>query len=308
MAGYEKKKGNKTSLRGEATAYLGMAYELGAFGVKVDLKKAHGYYTSACKQNNALGAFRLAQCFEKGIGKPKSMSRALTFYRCAAKLGLIEALHTYGAILIYGDLGSKRDPAGGLFYLKLATKNSNENYPYPYFDLARCFEADNPIKEIVSDDAYAFELYLKGAKLGCPNCQYRIGRALEYGELGSEKDLESAVFWYNKAGESGQVDAQLALSGFYFTGIHDVLEKNPTQAYVWALRAAVRGHMAAAYCVAEFIESGIGVKRDIMHALWWYTIAHMLGHTRAKAKMDGLKSQIQGKNKQAKKPAKCLLF
>ncbi|KAK1348700.1 TPR repeat-containing protein [Hamiltosporidium tvaerminnensis] len=287
----------KDSPCAEAQAYIGMVYELGVFGVKENHKKAYGYYTIAARQNNALGTFRLAQCFEKGIGKTKNNEKALTFYRCAAKLGLIEALHTFGSILIYGDLGCPRDPASGIFYLKLAANRSTSSYPYPYFDLARCFESDNAIKEIISDDRYAFNLYMKGARLGCYNCQYRVARCYEYGNLQNERDMEKAIYWYKKASQAGQIDAQLALSSLYFTGIDNVLEKDNSKAYIWALKAAVKGHTVAAFTVAEFVEAGIGVKKDKIHALWWYTIASVLGHASANSKIDELQRRVQQETK-----------
>ncbi|KAG0417745.1 Chitin synthase regulatory factor 3, partial [Dictyocoela roeselum] len=135
-----------------AHAYLGLAYELGALGVTKDEKRAFGYYKIAMKMNNALGTYRLAQCYEKGIYKRKNLVKALTFYRLAAKLGLVEAQHTFGSILIYGDLNAQRDISCGIFYLKLAIKNSNSEYPYPYFDLARVYESNNNIQGVVPDD------------------------------------------------------------------------------------------------------------------------------------------------------------
>ncbi|KAG0439288.1 Chitin synthase regulatory factor 3 [Dictyocoela muelleri] len=290
-----------------AHTYLGIVYELGAFGAQKNEKMAFEHYLIATKQSNALGTYRLAQCYEKGIYKPKNFRKALAFYRCAAKLGLVEAQHTFGSILIYGDLNSERDVASGIFYLKLAVKKSSSEYPYPYFDLARAYESNNNIHDIVADDIYSFYLYQRGAELGCPNCQYRIARIYEFGELGRDKNITDAVFWYKKSADNGQIDAQLALSTLYFTGVQNVLESNYLTAYKWALKSAVKGHLGAAYCVGEFIENGIGVKRDLVHALWWYTIAGVMGNEKAKIKANQLKKIVVFSSDSTKKK-KCLLF
>lgn len=290
-----------------AHAYLGIVYELGVFGTKKDYKKAYDYYLTATKQSNALGTFRLAQFYEKGLWKPKNYKKAVTFYRCAAKLGLIEALHTYGSILFYGDLCSQKDVSSGLFYLKLAVKKATKEYPYPYYDLGKAYESNNKLSDIPSDDKYAFYLYEKGAELGCPNSQYRIARAYEFAELGKLKNMKDALYWYKLSASNGQIDAQLALSTFYFTGLNNLLEVNYSNAYMWALKSAAKGHSAAAYCVGEYIENGIGVKKDLVHALWWYSISNVLGNIRAKSKVEHIKRIIANRSIPRNKK-KCNIF
>ncbi|EPR79891.1 Protein with TPR repeat, SEL1 subfamily [Spraguea lophii 42_110] len=283
-----------------AGALMGIAQEIGVFGLNKDIDKAFKYYSAASRQNNALGAFRLGLFYEKGTVKAKSYKKAIAYYKHAAKLGLIEAMHTFGTILIYGDLNSHKDTSTGLFYLKMAVKKSNEDYAYPYYDLARIFEADNNVTDIVPDNKYAFLLYEKGAYMGCPNCQYRIGRAYEFGELYQEKSLKDAVKWYLSSAELGQTDAQLGISTFYFTGLRDVIDRDYNKAYTWALKAAVKGHHMASFCVADYIENGIGIKRDITHAMWWYTISSALGNKKAKEKVQELKKRYYSKRKAIK--------
>lgn len=292
----------------QAHAFLGIAYEIGAFGIKRNIEKAITFYISASKQNNALGTYRLAECFEKGLGGVRNMVKAMTYYRCAAKLGGIEAMHIYGVILLNGADGIRKDTATGLVYLKMAVKSANRNYPYPFYDLAKCYDLTGNVSDIHSDLEYAFYLYHRGAQLGDPNCQYRIATIFDYGEMGKEKDLEQAVYWYNNAAELGQIDAMYHLAHFKCSGVEGMLDRNYEDAYSLALCAASKGNVDSAFLVAEYIEMGIGVQQDTLHALWWYTIAKYLGCEKATIKIDQLKKHVNATSTFSSSPTGCRIM
>jgi len=292
-----------SSTLSEAQTFIGLGYEFGLFGLCKNGPKAVGYYSSAARQNHPIGTFRMGQCLEKGIGKPKNRKHALDFYRCSAKLGYIAGMHTYGSVLIHGDMGSKKDIQSGLFYLKLAVRKANHEYPYPYYDLAQIYESDMTSGEIQPDEEYAFRLYLKGAEFSCPNCQYRVAKCYEAGELMQEQSLALAFSWYKKASELGQIDAQMSYSRILFTGIDGVVQSDLNESLFWALKAAIKGHPQAAYSVAEFAENdGTG---NILLAIWWYTISYEFGNTQANPKISMLRQQIDIQNKGSKEPRCC---
>ncbi|KAF7682951.1 Protein SKT5 [Astathelohania contejeani] len=299
----------RDSLKADAQALLGLVYELGAFGVKVDYERAYGYYLLATRQNNPMGTYRLGVCFEKGLGRKRSLPRALTFYRCASKLGYVEAMHTYGTILMHGDLKTSRNTQEGLIYLKLAVNYASSSYPYPYFDFARCFESKSKLRSITPDDKYAFRLYYNGARLGCPNCCYRIGQCYNFGDLYAEVNIRLAVKWYTVAAIKGQTDAQEALSVIYFSKERKSYGQwYDIKAYNWAYRSAMRGSPEAACLLGQYIERGAGVEKDLLYALWWYRIAEELGESSAGTAANKLKNIIKVKENQCKIPNKCLFF
>lgn len=275
-----------------AYAYLGMAYELGAFGLAVDYKKAYYNYVIGFRNGSGMGAFRLAIMYEKGNYEKKSFPRALVYYKCAAKMGLLEGAHTYGMILYYTEDDSVLDYQTGLDFIKFAMVNATPEYPYAYFDLARIFEFGNSEIDLDVEIKYSYKLYIDGAELGCPNCCYRLGRAFERGELNRNVNWQDAIRWYKYAASLGQVDAQMALSSFYITGIDRVLDLNYEEAYKWTLRAAITGNPGAAYSLGGYIEQGIGIKKDPSHALWWYSISGLYGNKNAKYKIEKLTYQI----------------
>ncbi|KAM0677074.1 hypothetical protein BDAP_002365 [Binucleata daphniae] len=291
----------------QARAYLGLVYEIGACGLKKSIERAISLYASAAKQNNAFATFRLAQCFESGKGKQLNIEKSITFYRCAAKLGGIEAMHIYGSILIHGELGLRKDISQGLFYLKLAAQAASKHYPFPFYDLARCYENEEDAPEITVDHEYAFQLFEKGAKLGDPNCQYKLAKAYEVGDLSCEINLNMAIQWYTQAAEYEQIDALFELAHFKLIGLEGIIEKNYDDAYYLALRAAAKGHVDAAFLVGECIENGLGIRQDPLHAMWWYTIAKALGNDKATTKINELRKIVGGSHNNLS-PQGCRMF
>jgi uncharacterized protein len=252
---------------------LGFAHEKGLFGAEKNYFKAFEFYLLSAQLNNRIATFKVAQCYEKGMGCERDVEKALYFYRCAAKLGLPDAMHTYGAIILFGGIRYDGEQEVGLFYLRLAVRNATTQYPFAFYDLARCYERNMGPRIVGPDESYAFKLYARGASLNCPNCQYRVAKCYEGGELGSERDARRALEWYNKAAELGQSDAQYALSGFFLHGVKGLLKKNHRMSLYYALTASIQEHTSAAYSLAEFYEYGIGTKRNMSLASWWSKVA-----------------------------------
>lgn len=276
----------------QAYAFLGIAYEIGAFGLKVNYEKAYQNYILALRRGSGMGAFRLAVMFEKGTYEKKNFAKALLYYESAAKMGLPEGAHAYGMILYYTEDNNIHDYQTGFDFIKFSMINTTSEYPYPFFDLARIYEHGNTQINISKDLKYSFKIYVQGASIGCPNCCYRLGRSFEFGELNRSRSWRDAISWYKKSASLGQVDAQMALSTFYLTGIDRVLDVNYEEAYKWTLKAAITGHAGAAYSVGGYIEQGIGIKKDSAHALWWYSISGLYGNKNAKYKIEQLSYQI----------------
>lgn len=275
-----------------AQAFLGVVHELGAFSLPENLENAQVMYLAASRMNNPLATYRLAQLYEKDIKKTRNIPKALTFYRYAAKLGCIEALHTYGCLVIHGELGMKPDVSYGMTYLKMAVKMANKIYPHPYFDLAQCYEYNNIPPEDLPDEKYTFTMYEKGAHLGDANCQYRVGCAYEYGHFGQPKNYPLALEWYREAASKYQVEAMFKMAQVYYTGVDNIIERNYDLAYDYALKAGARGHIGAAFLLTEYSENGIGTQKDNLAALWWYCIAQTLGGNCSKTKMNELKQSV----------------
>lgn len=97
--------------------------------------------------------------------------------------------------------------------------------------------------------------------------------AYELGELDCEINSAEAKKWYAKAAERGNVNAALALSTWYLTGIEGVLECVYGQAYEYARLAASVGHVGGLRALGYMYEAGIGVKADLRQAKERYKVA-----------------------------------
>lgn len=275
-----------------AYVLIGICYEHGILGMPLDGNKAYRFYDCATRLDSSWGYFRKAMCYEKGIGTVVNPKKALVFYRISAKMGYVEALHVYGAVLLYGQLNTQQDIPNGIFFLSRAAKKANYDYPYPFFDLAQFYEGK--LHQEHEDIKYAIELYTIGADKGCPNCLFKMAMIYEFGHLGKKKKMSKALPYYIKSAEAGHSDGQIAMASFYSTGLPGLLNKDLFEAFKYAVQSATKGNKNAAFFVGQCYEYGKGIKTSIMNALWWYTIAASFGHERSKDKVRILSNYIRG--------------
>jgi uncharacterized protein len=157
---------------------------------------------------------------------------------------------------------------------------------------------ENPSEEvngtIIQDESYALELYHKGATLGFPPAQFRLGVCYEYGNLGCEVDPRKSIAWYSRAAEQGYAEAELSLSGWYLTGAEGILQQSDQEAYLWALKAAEQGSAKAEFAVGYYTETGIGTTSNLAEAKKWYFRAAEQGQKRAMARLAELKRMPNG--------------
>lgn len=253
----------------EAQFYLANCYGTGALGLQVDHERAYHLYLQAAKQNHAAASYRVAVCNEIGAGTRKEPARAAAFYRKAASLGDTAAMYKLGMILLNGALGEARNPRDAIGWLRRAAEQADEANPHALHELALLH--DNPTNQIVQyDPLYAKKLFTQAGQLGYTHSQYKLGQAYESGTPACPVDPRRSIAWYTKAAEKGHSEAELALSGWYLTGVEGVLKQSDSEAYLWARRAANKGLSKAEYAVGYYAEVGIGIKQDMEFAKRWY--------------------------------------
>jgi len=147
---------------------------------------------------------------------------------------------------------------------------------------------------IIQDEAYALELYMKGAYLGHAPAQYKLGSCYEYGTLSCIVDPRKSIAWYSRAAEQGDPEGELALSGWYLTGAEGILPQSDQEAFLWAQKAAQKGLAKAEFAVGYYIETGIGTGKDVQEAKRWYLRAAEQGQKRAMARLAELKKMPNG--------------
>lgn len=285
----------------DAQFLLAEYYGKGLLSLPVDHAKAFSLYVQASKQNHPTAAYRAAVCYEVGAGTKRDNNRAVLFYRKAAALGDNLAMHKVALILLYGKLGQRKNLKEGITWLKRAANAADATHPEALHDLAQCYEKKGGCPVLIPDEHYAFELYARAAQFGFAPSQFRLGACYEYGLLGCQVDPSCSIKWYSKSAEQGFPDAELALSSWYLSGSHGVLQQSDPDACLWARKAADRAHPKAQYQLGNFYEIGIGVPTSMEEAIKWYSRAAAKGNRRAAQRL----LDIRKANKT--KPSRCLI-
>lgn len=262
---------------GDAMFYLADCYGQGQLGLQVDTKEAFTLYQGAAKAGHAASAYRTAVCcemgHEEGGGTKRDPLKAVQWYRRAAALGDTPALYKMGMILLKGLLGQQKNQGEAINMLQRAANQADRDNPHALHELALIYEQPaNGNERVIPDEAYALQLFMQAADLGYKFSQFRLGQAYEYGLLGCPIEPRKSIGWYTKAAAQEEHQSELALSGWYLTGIEGVLQQSDTEAYLWARKAACAEPPLpkALFAMGYFTEVGIGCPKSLEEAKRWY--------------------------------------
>jgi TPR repeat protein len=122
---------------------------------------------------------------------------------------------------------------------------------------------------VMRDEKRAAYWYEKAAEGGDPQAQKQIGYFYQVG-LGVPVDPARAVHWYQLAAANGLVSAKVNLGVAYLVGIG--VRKNPALGEQLFLEAASKGDGLAACYLGEMYFFGVAVKQDKSEARHWYEL------------------------------------
>ncbi|GBB84613.1 hypothetical protein RclHR1_01120001, partial [Rhizophagus clarus] len=104
---------------------------------------------------------------------------------------------------------------------------------------------------------------------------YRVVDAMNYLAIcysdgnGTEKNLEKAFYWFQRAAENGNEDAMYILtSSCYYNG--EGTEKNLEKAFYWFQKAAENDDEKAMYSLVMNYKNGEGTEKNLEKAFYWY--------------------------------------
>ncbi len=120
-----------------------------------------------------------------------------------------------------------------------------------------------------------FSILSHHAENGDPNAQYGLGILYRQG-WGTEKDLEKAIFYYQKAAAQEHVGAIFDIGWSYQSG--EGVEQNHSKAAVWFEKAAELGHPVAMYGLGGLLLNGLGVEKNVELAKSWYHKSAQAGY------------------------------
>ncbi|KAL5339589.1 hypothetical protein BJX70DRAFT_149081 [Aspergillus crustosus] len=277
----------------DAQFYMADCYGQGLLGLQSDPKEAFNLYQSAAKAGHAQAAYRVAVCCEigqeDGGGTKRDPFKAVQWYKRAASLGDPPAMYKMGMIQLKGLLGQSRNPREGISWLKRAAEGADEENPHALHELALLYTSASDNDVVIRDEDYASQLFHQAAELGYKFSQFRLGMAYEYGTMGCPVDARQSIMLYSAAAAQGEHQAELALSGWYLTGVEGILQQSDTEAYLWARKAAASGLAKAEYAMGYFTETGIGAAANLDDAKRWYWRAAAQGFPKARERLEELK-------------------
>ncbi|MCM4161935.1 sel1 repeat family protein [Antarcticibacterium flavum] len=114
--------------------------------------------------------------------------------------------------------------------------------------------------------AKAIPLLKEAADLGVAEAQYNYGVSLEFG-YGIEKDIDSAIGWYQKAAEQGWNDALYKMMMAYANGV-GVLQSNQ-KAFEYALQCAGNNDITCMFNIVGAYQDGLGTEKNLDKMLQW---------------------------------------
>ena len=114
---------------------------------------------------------------------------------------------------------------------------------------------------------------------GCEEASFYIGSIYEEGLNGVTKDLEKALFYYERSAEYvGDIESHLALGRIYFYGIG--VPTNYERSYeCFSLVEKQTGNAIASFMLGKFFMQGILVNKDLLKAEQLFNKAIDKGYT-----------------------------
>ncbi len=137
------------------------------------------------------------------------------------------------------------------------------------YDLACLYDVG--YDTISKDSAMSTVLYRRSAQLGYAPARNYLGFRYYNGEGGVRRDVDSALFWIERAAESGDPKGAANLGWLLVEG-KDVVRDYSHAAY-WLEKAAGAGLPVGMTQLADLYREGLGVGKDTVRAVWLYTEA-----------------------------------
>lgn len=243
---------------GDAGAQLALAraYQDGNGAAQND-ELAVKWYRKAAEQDDATAQNNLGIMYRAGSGVEKSKEEALKWYRKAARQGYASAMFNMGAAYYNGD-GVAIDDSRSYAWFLLAKEKGNVS-ALDAVSRAESELSPGKIKDGVMDLG---EMYERGEEL--------------------PRDLGESAKWYRKAADRGDRDAGFSLAIV-------LLQGQSLQGYAearnWCEREAKSKDGRGQYCLGLIYQHGLGLGKDLTHAMKSYRQAAELGNALAMVRL-----------------------
>lgn len=219
--------------------------------------KAKALYTFAAMHGDNYGQYNLGNCYAKGLGCPKDVTKAREWITKAAERDCKNAQYDLAEGSRYGNEVFPMNRQAALLWYKKAAEN---NYAPAQVELGLIFEYANLVASVDFEQVVFW--YEKAALQGFPAGQYRLACHYESGS-GIEKNMTKAMKWYEKAASAGIVPAQLRVGEFYEKSSDAAEQKKAVE---WYEKAAKKGNSQACIKLKDLYTQGTIVPQDLVKA------------------------------------------
>ena len=185
----------------------GELFELG-YVVKRDLLVAEAWYRLSAAQDYVPSLRNLGLLLNRKPSELANDEEAFQFLRAAADLGDGVAATNVGWMYAEG-VGTSPDLALARSYYRQGYERGD---PKAASMLGELYEFGKGVPE---DQDRAFGYFVQAAWLGDPQAQFRVGVFLNSGIGDLARDEATALEWFLRAAQQGDVEAQIAAAGIY---------------------------------------------------------------------------------------------
>lgn len=267
---------------------LGLIYEQGQFGEKIDLDKACNWYEQAVKQ----GYLAAQQKFNQ---------LKIQIYTRDAENGDPTAMYNLGLIFEHGRLGEKVDYKAATKWYELAVKQGYSAAQQKLNQFKTIVDIN--LEQVVFEGEY--KEILMAANQGNPKAMYNMGLVYEEGKYGKAANAKIAENWYKQAANKAKDTdsnlskiAEIRASAMHYLvhiGIIETgfMERRSLGEFEVTYKAAINGDTEAMYNMGHFYEIGKHVTKDLRIACMWYALSSKYGYPNAIYKLEQYKTLVK---------------
>ena len=186
-------------------------------GGNENLAKAVAYYERASERGHPDAPYWLGVlCEAAGAAGDAGAVEAAGWYELAAERGCALAQTRLAEMYRAGKGVARDDVAAAFWHRMAASQTAASRFPWRARGArgarARPYECHyDPDERVARSRRMAAEFFLRAARQGHAQAQYRVARMLRSGEW-YEKDELASARWMHRAADAGHVEARLALS------------------------------------------------------------------------------------------------
>jgi TPR repeat protein len=187
------------------------------------------------------------------------------------------------------------DPLTASAYIALAPESKQSKFNQSLIEafnerrIKKSSEINNP-KNIPNGGNDSFDALKIKAEAGDLESQFILG-AMYLGDVGVEKDLKLANYWFEKAARRGHSKAQVEFGSSFLFG--EGVQQDYKQAKEWFEKAAKQGNDEAELSLGGLYLKGFGVPQNNELARKWFEKSLKHGNVHVQSILDGMASKEQ---------------